>query len=237
MPTARYDLVADSYGVGFDASTVSATRKLMELVGSVEGMRVLDVACGHGLITREIARRGAGRVLGIDLSAGLLRRAAEEEQADPLGVEYVEADASSRESLVDEEFDIVVSNFGLSDIDDLDGLCAVVARVLTRGGTFVFSILHPCFPGCPDVSGAWPAEGSYYDENWWAATGQKSTLRQVVGSNHRMVSTYLNALHRHGLTLEGLHEPEPDAFLIERSPEMAQYPVYLVAEFSADGVG
>ena len=63
------------------------------------------------------------------------------------------------------------------------------------------------------------------------ATGKESTLRQVVGSNHRTVSTYFNDLRRHGLTLEALHEPRPDADLVERSPEMASYPIYLVAEF------
>ena len=46
-----------------------------------------------------------------------------------------------------ETFDGVVCNYGLSDIDDLDGVLATVSRVLTPAGWFVFSILHPCFPG------------------------------------------------------------------------------------------
>lgn len=45
MSVARYDSVADSYGVGFDVNAVSATRKLVDLVGRVEAKRVLDIAC------------------------------------------------------------------------------------------------------------------------------------------------------------------------------------------------
>lgn len=229
MSTARYDSVADSYGLGFDVNSVSATRELLEMVGPVEGQRVLDIACGHGPISRLLAGRGARRVTGLDLSTRLIQRAREDERLDPLGVDYIEADASSQTALPGATFDLAVSNFGLSDIDDLDGLCKTVARVLVPGGRFVFSILHPCFSGSPGVSGSWAAEHRYYDEMWWAATGEHSTLRQEVGANHRMISTYLNSLRGEGLLLDALREPEPDQDLIERSPEMASLPIYLVA--------
>ena len=47
---------------------------LFELLGPSAGKRVLDLACGHGRISRELARRGA-RVVGVDLSGALLDRA------------------------------------------------------------------------------------------------------------------------------------------------------------------
>ena len=228
---ARYDQVAAAYGGGPDDYSVSATAKLLELAGDVQGQRVSDLACGHGPIARELARGGAV-VIGVDLSAALIREARAREAAEPLGVAYVVADVASPDTLRGELFDLAVCNFGLSDIDDLEGSCATIARILVPGGRFVCSILHPCFPGSGAVSGAWPRNGSYHNEGWWLADGEHSTLRRVVGAHHRRLSTYLNAMHRHGLLVEEVAEPGPEEALATRSPELRTLPLYLVVRCS-----
>ena len=64
IPAARYDAVADFYQSGWpDAYTDPTSVALFELLGPLAGERVLDLACGHGRISREPARRGA-RVVG-----------------------------------------------------------------------------------------------------------------------------------------------------------------------------
>ena len=81
----------------------------------------------------------------------------------------------------------------LTDIDDLGGLLANVARLLRSGGWFVFSLLHPCFPGWDsDAPSSWPPDQGYYQEGWWLASN--TGYRGQVGSSHRMISTYLNSL-------------------------------------------
>jgi SAM-dependent methyltransferase len=158
-PAARYDAVADFYQTGWpDTYTDPASVALFELLGPPADERVLDLACGHGRISRELARRGA-RVVGVDLSTALLDRARARDADEPLPISYVHGDAASRSLLDGEVFDAVVCSFGLSDIDDLDGAIATVARLLAPGGRFVFSLLHPCFAGGQDVSGSWPSCG------------------------------------------------------------------------------
>ena len=158
------------------------------MLGPVAGLRVLDVACGHGRLTRELARRGA-EVVGVDVSGNLLGKAREREREEPLGIRYVHADVAMAGILGNRQFDKVTCSFGLSDIDDLEGAIAAVSAALRPGGHFVFSILHPCFAGGQNVSGSWPTAGSYYDEGWWTAQDALSTLRRQVGANHRMLST------------------------------------------------
>ena len=227
MGGARYDGVAETYAAGADDYSVPATRCLLELAGQVDGLRVLDVACGHGLIARDMARRGA-QVVGVDVASRLLQRAEALEARRPLGISYLHADATLPGLLAGEFFDVIVCNFGLSDIDNLDDLCINVARLLAPGGRFVFSILHPCFPGVTDVSGSWPTMGRYYDEGWWRADGELSALRREVGANHRMVSTYLNAVTVNGLALDAMAEPEPDEQWAQRRHGAEALPVYLV---------
>jgi 2-polyprenyl-3-methyl-5-hydroxy-6-metoxy-1,4-benzoquinol methylase len=226
--TARYDAVADTYSPDPDDVTSPATVALLELIRPVAGRRVLDLACGHGVIARVLAGRGA-RVVGLDLSAALLDRARSIESDRPLGIEYVLGSASDGRVLSGEQFDVIACNFGLSDIDHLDGVCATVARLLNRDGVFVFSILHPCFAGAQGVSSSWPADGTYYDERWWRADGERSTLRAQVGANHRMLSTYVNTLMASGLVLDALREPPPEASWTSDRPAAAAQPVYLVA--------
>ncbi len=229
MAEARYDAIADFYEAGWsDSYDDSVSLVLLHLAGTVEGRDVLDVACGHGRYSRELARRG-GHVIGVDISTALIDAANVAEREHPLGVRYLCADVTSGSGLVAGRFDLVVCGFGLSDIDDLDGALTTVARCLRPGGRFVFSILHPCFPGAGEVSGAWPPDGSYYQEGWWRAAGARSTLRSRVGSNHRMLSTYLNALIAHGLIVDTLVEPAPPEDWRASQREAARHPVFLVA--------
>lgn len=230
MSEARYDAVAGFYEAGWtDSYDDSVSMALLELIGDVDGRDVLDVACGHGRITRELARRG-GEVQGVDISGRLIAAAEAAERNSPLGVRYLVADASAPGvALRGDVFDVVVCSFGLSDIDNLDGALGTVTGVLRPGGQFVFSILHPCFPGAGEVSGAWPPEGTYYEECRWSARGARSTLRSQVGANHRTLSTYVNALTCHGLRLHTLAEPAPPDDWSSAEPDAARYPVFLVA--------
>jgi hypothetical protein len=73
----------------------------------------------------------------------------------------------------------------------------------------VFSILDPRFPGWgPTVPGDSPTGQAYFTEDWWVVEAARFDPRQVVGSDHRMVPTYLNALVRAGLTLEEATEAD-----------------------------
>jgi 2-polyprenyl-3-methyl-5-hydroxy-6-metoxy-1,4-benzoquinol methylase len=229
MLRARYDAAADFYISGFVSVDDPASLALLDMLGPVAGQRILDVACGHGRITRELARRGAS-VVGIDISGVLISKAMEAEQNDPLGIRYVREDVTSAAFLGNGDFDAVACNFGLSDIDDLDAAVTAISGALRPGGCFAFSILHPCFGGGKDISGAWPAAGSYYQEGYWTAQDSRSTLRSQVGANHRMLSTYFAALRRHGLWLEQLDEPLPKPDW-DPAHDADRKPVFLVARF------
>jgi ubiquinone/menaquinone biosynthesis C-methylase UbiE len=143
----RYDAIADFYdaAVAGDVRDVGSVA-LLDFAGDVRGRRVADIACGQGRIARELARRGAD-VVAVDVSDALLAKALAAGRDDQLGVIYVRADVTVAGALAGETFDGVVCNDGLSDIDDLDGVLATVSRVLKPAAWFVFSILHPCFPG------------------------------------------------------------------------------------------
>ena len=208
MSEARYDAVAGFYTEGWtDTYDDPILVSLFELLGQTRGNRILDVACGHGRISRELARRGA-EVVGVDISGKLLEVARTIERQDPLGVEYVQADIACWDP-ASSSFDAATCCFGLSDIDDLSACVGVLSRALREGGRLAFCMLHPCFAGGGAISGSWPPDRTYYDEGWWLPAGAASSLRRRVGANHRTLSTYLNAFAANGLLLDKLAEPAP----------------------------
>ncbi len=201
---ARYDSIADWY--------VEFTRRWEErpnalLPDDVVGQRILDQGCGYGVACRQLARLGAS-VVGVDLSSEMLAHAKGIEVDSPLGVTYIRADATGNQWWDGRAFDGVLSNMALMDIDDLDGAMSVAAAVLRPGGWLSLSVFHPCYPGGPEGSfsglPSWSPDLGYSHEGWWTTKG--AGVRGRVGANHRMLSTYLNAIVRSGFSLEEFAE-------------------------------
>jgi hypothetical protein len=101
--------------------------------------------------------------------------------------------------------------------------------LLTPRGWFVFSILHPCFPGWAQANApsSWQPGTGYQHEGWWQAN--TSGFRGTVGANHRMLSTYINALARHALGIEQLIEPSFPAEWLAATPHADEVPTFLAA--------
>jgi hypothetical protein len=94
------------------------------------------------------------------------------------------------------------------DVDDLHGTVSAVATTLCPGGWFAISMVHPCFPGNEAGLSNWPRERTYFDEGWWTSGEQNPTgVRIRVGSSHRTLSTYVNALVDAGFSLDRVVEP------------------------------
>lgn len=208
---SRYDEVAGWY-VEFTRGWGTESRPL--LPDCLTGQRVLDMACGPGDLSRHLAVQGA-RVTAVDLSANMLTHARNLEVEQPRGISYVLGDVTRTDWWDHVEFDGVVCHMALMDIDNLEAALATAARVLTLGGWFSFSLLHPCFPGfregASEQLSSWPPDRGYAAEGWWT-TGSDG-VRGRVGANHRMLSTYLNAAIRAGFELDEFAEP---AFRVPR---------------------
>jgi SAM-dependent methyltransferase len=104
-------------------------------VSSADG--VLDVACGTGVVAITAARLGA-RVTGLDLTPELLARARENATLANVSIDFHEGDVESL-PFDNDEFDVVLSQFGHMLAPRPDVATGEMLRVLRPGGTIAFS--------------------------------------------------------------------------------------------------
>lgn len=217
MSDTAYDAIADQYALMvqsglMDATSVlhTGTHTLLRVLGDPTDKDICDLACGEGHLSLLIAEK-AHLVVGIDLSPKLIEIA--EKKAPQSNIRYVVDDAQTLHSQRGDKFDVVICNFALMDIPDLDAVYKATYRVLRERGRFIFSITHPCFQSPHsdvqvDEEGQFKARriSIYANEGFWRSDNPKG-IRGQVGAHHRMVSTYLNLAIRQGFTLSTLSEP------------------------------
>jgi SAM-dependent methyltransferase len=180
------------------------------LLGEVRGRRVLEVGCGAAAAARWLAGQGA-QVVAVDLSAGMLRHAAQAAGRIGVRVPLVQADVLAL-PVRGGSIDVACTAFGaVPFVVDSAAVMREVFRVLRPGGRWVFSITHPMrwiFLDDPGEGGL-VAVHSYFDRRPYVeldASGAASYVEQ-----HRTLGDRIRELVGAGFVLRDLIEPEwPD---------------------------
>jgi ubiquinone/menaquinone biosynthesis C-methylase UbiE len=132
-----------------------ATTALLDRVAVPVGASCLDVGCGAGDVTLELARRAgdAGRVVGVDIDEDKLAIAREEAAAAGLDVDYRRADVT-RERL-GAGFDLAYVRFLLTHLVDPAAACRRILSTLRPGGTVIVEDIDIAASFCHPPSSAY----------------------------------------------------------------------------------
>ncbi len=137
---ADYDKIARQFKKSRELPFRTAVEEhtVLAMLGNVEGLSVLDLACGEGHYARMLRRRGAAKVVGADLSAGMIALARQTEASEPLGIEYVQAGVEAL-GIVG-AFDVITAVYLLhyaTSREQLEAMCKAVAANLRPEGRFI----------------------------------------------------------------------------------------------------
>jgi SAM-dependent methyltransferase len=124
-----------------EALTIREAARLVKHARVRAGHRVLDVACGTGVVAITASRLGA-RVTGLDLTPELLERARQNAGIAGVDIGWYEGDAEQL-PFGDADFDVVLSQFGHMFAPRPAVAVAEMLRVLKPGGTIAFSTWPP----------------------------------------------------------------------------------------------
>lgn len=170
------------------------------LLGPLAGRDVIEVGCGAAQGSRWAESRGA-RTVALDFSGAMLAHA-------PGHPRRVRADAAAL-PLADGSFDVAFSAHGaLAFSPRADRVLDEVARVLRRGGRWVFSVTHPirwAFPDDPGPAGL-TATLSYFDRRPYVEHGPDGQV--AYAEFHRTLGDWIRLLRAAGFVLDDLVEPE-----------------------------
>lgn len=221
-----WDKVANKYSDWLDggsdlmgkAFTTIVTENILDLVGEINGKRVLDLGCGEGYLSREMTHKGA-TVYGIDGSEQMIKIAnAKSDQMNKtldnkIKIEYKVGDITKRLPYEDRQFDLVVCNMVLMDICEITKVIKDVIRILKKNGRFLFSIVHPCFF---DALGSWIVidKGISIFVPKQRYTEEVVYMKQLVGLStdiklthyNRPIQFYVNTLLDLGLIISDFRE-------------------------------
>ena len=184
--------------------------KVLELLKLKNGERLLDVACGNGVMARSIQKEVD--YTGVDLAKGLIRQA--EEMDRNRGHRYMVADVT-KEIPGEDKFDKAIIILALQNIKEPEKTIKLVSERLVTGGKLMIVLNHPCF--------RIPRQSS-----WEMDEGNKMQYRRInrylsplevplnvhpsqrrgpiTWSYHRPLSNYTKMLTESNMLIENLEE-------------------------------
>lgn len=197
-----------------------------EELGDVTGRSLLHLQCHFGQDTLSWARLGA-RVTGADFSEEAITVARSLAAEVGLEARFICANLYDLPDVLEGEFDIVVSTYGvLSWLPDLDGWARVVAHFLRPGGTFCIVEIHPFVSLFDDLDGELKLTGSLFDPGPFETESivtYADGLALPPHTEHNWfwpVSSMVTALCNAGLRIESLRELPVD--VRQRLPSMVR---------------
>ena len=204
---------SDFYDIeGFRKGRITLTDIERQEVGDVSGKTLLHLQCHFGLDTMSWSRLGA-KATGVDFSATAIDLARALSEESGLSVRFINSNIYDLPSVLDEQFDIVFTSYGvLTWLPDISGWARVVGNHLKPGGVFYIVEFHP-FAAVFEESeaGAMSPTYSYFHHQQFFAGGEPSYAgKEVIDSPtyewQHSLGEIVCALIDAGLRIEFLHE-------------------------------
>ena len=138
-PLNGYQLWADTYDQEHNPILSVEQRILESLLPPLRGLDVVDLGCGTGRLLNVSRKAGAGNLVGVDISPGMLKVARTKlgDAATLLCAECANAPIAGASA------DVIFCSFVLSYLGDPEQLLRFVKTILRPGGSFFLSDVHP----------------------------------------------------------------------------------------------
>lgn len=189
----------------------------LQLIGDVEGKKVLEIGCGNGQSLRYLGERKAAELWGMDLSENQIEKTRQLLTSCGYSATLICSPMEEECGIPEGYFDLVYSVYAIGWTTDLEGTFRRIASYLKEDGVFIFSWSHPIHKCVSVENEKMIFKKSYFDETWYSVTLGEGKLTL----SDRKLSTYVNALAKAGFVIEQLVEEPDEEMLHSRTSDFA----------------
>lgn len=210
--TPIYEVIGEKYAEIVENSPYNAYYErpaMLDLIGDVSGLRVLDIGCGSGAYAQILLNKGALEIIALDNSKKMM-----EFFRKRLGdrVKTYVADVSERmDFLHNDYFDLIVCPLVLHYVKDWDFVFSEFAKKIKTNGRLVFSTAHPYNDFNQSISKDY-FQVELIEEYWESFDMNIKTYR-------RSMTSILDVLKKNGFRIIDIIEPQPIAELKIINPQ------------------
>ena len=200
---------------------------VLDLLKDCDLNRVIDLGCGTGELTDELARV-SGEVAGVDLSSLSIEIAEETCAGSPNISFFAGAVEDFAKHWTGPRFTTAVANMTLMTCLTLDSFVGAAAKLIAPRGCFIGTITHPWF---------WPHYWGYANADWFSYHQEvvveapfrisAEATDYITTHVHRPLTKYLNSLSRAGFLADRILEPYPNEEIQALYPERWEFPRFL----------
>ena len=228
---------------GAELNHVLEQPAVRSLLPELTGKTVLDLGCGTGFLSRYLARQGAKRVVGVDISKKMLATARESTKDER--IIFLES-AIEHFDFTSEQFDLTVSSLAFHYLADLDFIFKNINACLKEDGLLVFSMEHPIITCSQGMHPGWEIDETGQKKYWQVDAYSQEGIRKShwhvdgVVRYHRKLSSILNSLFACGFWINKVWEPHALEEAEQERPwllEERRRPPFLVIRAGKRGQG
>lgn len=181
---------------------------------------VLDVGCGVGALTKEIAYRSR-RITGIDISPISIDIAIENNRLTNIDYSVLNVENLDKTN----EYTTVIANMVLMDLPDITPVLSAIYNSMKLDSRFIFTITHPSF---------WPIYWGYFNDEGFKYKLEIEIEKEFKIKNqlykgkktrhfHRPIEYYINNIVQSGFGILSIHE-------LQGNDEEHWYPRFMLFE-------
>lgn len=188
---------------------------LIRIIEINKDERILDLACGQGFFSIELAKSGA-RVVGVDIGRSLVEIAKKKSEENGINVKFLVSPSDDLSELPSSNFEKVVIVLALQNIEKMNETLSEVSRVLVPRGNLYIVLNHPVLRNAGETEWGYDEEekiqyrrlNSYMSEKTHEIVMNPGGRgkREVTYSFHRPLQVYFKALRKAGFAVTRLEE-------------------------------
>lgn len=195
---------------------------MSKLLPNLEGKIVLDLGCGNGDNCIDFIKRGAKKVVGIDISSNMLDIAINKNSHK--NIQYIKMDMDKINN-INEKFDMVYSSLAIHYVENYKLLISNIRKLLKLDGILLFSQEHPNTTS-PKKGCTWTKDENgnkfyaHLSDYMYSGKREVMWLKTKVEKYHRPISEIINTLVNEKFNINEIIEPTPDEYALSKRNDM-----------------